>query len=115
MSSSTDAFSVAGRVAVVTGGYGVLGGDIASALAAAGAKVAILGRRRESLDEKTAEVQRAGGEAMSLVADVLDETLLRHARDELLAAGAMSIFSSTPRAAMSRARATTRRVFFRCH
>jgi NAD(P)-dependent dehydrogenase (short-subunit alcohol dehydrogenase family) len=36
-------FSLAGKVAVVTGGTGVLGGAIAHGLAAAGAKLAILG------------------------------------------------------------------------
>ena len=36
-------FSLDGKVAVVTGGYGVLGGGIASGLAAAGARVAISG------------------------------------------------------------------------
>ncbi|MEP6493949.1 MAG: SDR family oxidoreductase [bacterium] len=85
MSVSVDAFSIAGKVAVVTGGYGVLGGDIASSLAAAGAKVAILGRRRDALDAKTAEIRAAGGRAMSLVGDVLDEAQLRTARDELIA------------------------------
>ena len=38
-------FSLQGRVAIVTGGTGVLGGAIAHGLAAAGAKVGILGRR----------------------------------------------------------------------
>ena len=38
-------FSLEGKVAVVTGGTGVLGGAMARGLAAAGARVAILGRR----------------------------------------------------------------------
>ena len=38
-----DLFDVTGKVAVVTGGYSVLGGSIARGLAAAGARVAILG------------------------------------------------------------------------
>src|SRR5438094_202160 len=39
----TAPFALVGRVAVVTGGYGVLGGAIAAGLARAGAAVAILG------------------------------------------------------------------------
>ena len=41
-------YNFEGKTAVVTGGTGVLGGEIAIALANAGAKVAILGRNRES-------------------------------------------------------------------
>src|SRR5215213_6160952 len=77
--------SLAGRVAVVTGGYGVLGGMLASGLATAGARVAVLGRRREAAEAKAAEIRAAGGEATALVADVLDEAQVRAARDALQA------------------------------
>lgn len=73
------------RVAVVTGGYGVLGGTIASGLAAAGARVAVLGRRRGPAEQKSADIVASGGEATALVADVLDEPQLRAARSELVA------------------------------
>jgi NAD(P)-dependent dehydrogenase (short-subunit alcohol dehydrogenase family) len=79
-------FALAGRVAVVTGGYGVLGGQLAAGLAAANAKVAVLGRRREAVQEKTEEIRRGGGETMALVADVLDARQVQQARDELLRA-----------------------------
>ena len=75
---------LAGRVAVVTGGYGVLGGSLAAGLAAAGARVAILGRRREAAEEKAGDIRRRGGDAMALVADALDESQVEAARDELL-------------------------------
>src|SRR5687767_8528798 len=77
-------FSLDGKVAVVTGGYGVLGGSIASGLAAAGARVAIPGRRREAAERKGSELCAAGGGAPPLVADVLDEAQLDAARDELV-------------------------------
>lgn len=75
--------SLDGRVAVVTGGYGVLGGTLASGLAAAGARVVILGRRKDEAERKAAEIRAAGGEAITLVADVLDEAQVRAARDTL--------------------------------
>src|SRR5689334_4422839 len=76
-------FDLTGRIAVVTGGYGVIGGMIASGLAASGIRVAVLGRRRDAADAKVEDICRSGGEAIPLVADVLDERQLREARDSL--------------------------------
>lgn len=76
-------FDLRGRVAVVTGGYGVLGGAIASDLALAGARVAVLGRRCDPAEKYAARMNQNGGDAIALVADVLDEDALRDARDEL--------------------------------
>jgi NAD(P)-dependent dehydrogenase (short-subunit alcohol dehydrogenase family) len=77
-------FSLQGRVAVVTGGTGVLGGAIAHGLAAAGAKIGILGRRAERAAEVVAAIQANGGAAMPLPADALDEATLVQARDSVL-------------------------------
>lgn len=78
-------FSLAGKVAVVTGGTGVLGGAMARGLATAGAKVAIVGRRADKAAEVAAAISAAGGEALPLPADVLDAGSLRTARESLLA------------------------------
>src|SRR5262245_5797075 len=77
---------IRGRIAVVTGGYGVLGGSMADGLAAAGAKVAVLGRSRQAAEDKAAALARDGACAMPLVADVLEESQLRDARERLLSA-----------------------------
>ena len=84
MKPESNPFALDGRVAVVTGGYGVLGGTIASGLSAAGARVAVLGRRPEAAQAKVDEIRRSGGDAMPLVADVLDESRLKLAREQLL-------------------------------
>mgnify|MGYP002387620818 CR=1 FL=1 len=71
MSQLENSFSLAERVAVVTGGTGVLGGAMAQGLALAGARVGILGRRRERAEAVVAQIAAAGGQAIALVADVL--------------------------------------------
>lgn len=77
-------FSLQDRVAIVTGGTGVLGGAMAHGLAAAGAKVAILGRRAEQAATVAAAIEADGGQAMPLPADVLDLDQLTAARQAVL-------------------------------
>lgn len=72
-------FSVAGKVAVITGGSGILCGEMAKALAARGVKVGILGRTPEKNHAMVEAICSAGGEALGLVADVLDEAALEAA------------------------------------
>lgn len=79
-----DQFSLKGKVAVVTGGTGVLGGAMARGLAAAGARVGVLGRRAEKAQEVADDIRAAGGTAMPLPADVLDEASLHGARQMVL-------------------------------
>jgi NAD(P)-dependent dehydrogenase (short-subunit alcohol dehydrogenase family) len=77
-------FSLAGQVAVVTGGTGVLGGMMARGLARAGAAVGVLGRRREQAEALAAAIEAEGGRAVALVADVLDRGRLEASRAEVL-------------------------------
>jgi NAD(P)-dependent dehydrogenase (short-subunit alcohol dehydrogenase family) len=79
-------FSLENKTAMVTGSTGVLGGAMAHGLAAAGAKVAILGRRAERAAQVAAAIQSAGGQAMPLPADVLERSQLEAARDQVLQA-----------------------------
>ena len=80
----TGLFSLRDRVAIVTGGTGVLGGAMAHGLAAAGAKVAILGRRVELATTVATAITADGGIAMPLPADVLDNGQLIAAREAVL-------------------------------
>ncbi len=70
-----------GKVAVVTGGGGVLCGAMAKALAAAGAKVAIADLRKEAADAVAAEINAAGGTAVGVVCNVLEQASIKSARE----------------------------------
>jgi NAD(P)-dependent dehydrogenase (short-subunit alcohol dehydrogenase family) len=83
-SAPGDLFSLRDKVAVVTGATGVLGGEMARALARSGARVAVLGRREEKARQVTAGIEKEGGEALALPADVLDRAKLEAARNSLL-------------------------------
>jgi len=81
---SKDTLALSGRVAVVTGGCGALGGAVTSALLELGATVAIVDRHAECVEPEVEEHRRNGAEALAIVADVLDEAQVRAARDGLL-------------------------------
>lgn len=73
------------KVAVVTGGAGVLCGQFVDALAACGAKVAVLDRDLANAEEKASAVQKNGGIAIGIQADVLDKASLKAAHEVVLA------------------------------
>lgn len=72
-----------GKVAVVTGGSGILCSEMAKALAESGAKVAVLARRAENLEKIVADIKANGGEALAIAADVLDKNTLIAADEKL--------------------------------
>jgi NAD(P)-dependent dehydrogenase (short-subunit alcohol dehydrogenase family) len=84
MSYLDNLFGVKGKVAVVTGGTGVLGSEMCRALAQAGAKVVIIGRRKDAADALADAIKKSGGDALGISADVLNEQQLVAAREAIL-------------------------------
>ena len=62
-------FGLRGKTAVVIGGGGVLAGEMASALAMAGARVAVVGPHPENCEKKASEIRKRKGKAIALRAD----------------------------------------------
>jgi NAD(P)-dependent dehydrogenase (short-subunit alcohol dehydrogenase family) len=77
-------FSISGKVAIITGAGGVLGGNIAKHFVQQGAKVAALDIRREQLDVRIAELLSDGGEAIGIKTNVLDTDSLEAASHEIV-------------------------------
>lgn len=77
--------NLTGKVAVVTGAGGVLCGMFAKALAAAGAKVAVLDLNEESAGEVAAAIRADGGEARAYKCNVLEKESMEACRQAVLA------------------------------
>ena len=73
MATTRSAPGLAGQVAVVTGGGRGLGQVIGRTLAAAGVKVALLGRDSATLARAASAIEQAGGSAIAVVADVTSD------------------------------------------
>jgi NADP-dependent 3-hydroxy acid dehydrogenase YdfG len=65
------------KVALVTGASSGIGEATALALAVEGARVAIVARRQERLDELVRRIEEKGGQALPIVADVADEAQVK--------------------------------------
>jgi NAD(P)-dependent dehydrogenase (short-subunit alcohol dehydrogenase family) len=76
-------FDLKDDIAVVIGGTGVLGGAIASGLAKAGARVAVLGRSEERGEAKAREIAAAGGEGVFFACDATDRESIGKAREQV--------------------------------
>lgn len=68
-----DAFSLKHDVAIVTGGSRGIGEEIAVALAASGADVAVVARSEKALSDTVKRIEETGSKAMAYPLDVTDE------------------------------------------
>jgi len=86
ISPATEGYLVefSGKIALVTGGGSGVGEATAKALAAWGARVAVLDTRQDRADAVSAAIKAAGGDAIPLVADIADEAQMRAAIAKLV-------------------------------
>jgi len=86
MSTPSSLFDVTGKCVAVTGGAGVLCGAMAEALAAAGAKVAVIDYNFPAAEALCAKIAGAGGSAVAVEANVLDADAVAAALERTLEA-----------------------------
>jgi NAD(P)-dependent dehydrogenase (short-subunit alcohol dehydrogenase family) len=79
-----DVYGLSGKVAVLTGGAGVLCSEIAHGLAEYGVKLAILDIAGEAMERLTSELQRKGAETIAIKASVLNKQELEEAARQVL-------------------------------
>ena len=77
-------FDIEGKVILITGGYGVLGSQMAEYLSSEKARVVILGRSKEKGEALASKIRNEGNEALFLVSDVLNEDNLKQNRKDIL-------------------------------
>jgi NAD(P)-dependent dehydrogenase (short-subunit alcohol dehydrogenase family) len=79
--TGTNLFDLAGKVALVTGASSGLGLRFAQCLAENGAAVALVARRADRLKAHAADIEKMGGKAVAIEADVRDRAAMAKAFD----------------------------------
>jgi len=79
--SAAQIFDLHGKVALVTGASSGLGVRFAECLAENGASVVLVARRADRLADVKARIEKAGGRAMAVEADVRDRAVMKAAFD----------------------------------
>ncbi|HOM62314.1 MAG TPA: SDR family oxidoreductase [Dysgonamonadaceae bacterium] len=81
---SQNIFDIAGKIAVITGASGVLGGSIAESFVKSGVKVVVLGRTKSHVDKRVEELKQLSNDVLGITANVLDIHELENANQLIL-------------------------------
>lgn len=77
-------FDISGRVVVITGGAGILGGSMAKYLIAQGAKIAIISRTAEHVEDMLTQLNDIGPDVIGFTTDVLQKSQLEKTKSAIL-------------------------------
>ena len=77
-------FTLENKVIIVTGGTGILGNSFINGIVEAGGAVGILGRNQDIAEQRANTINQAGGKAIALIADAMNEEQLIAAREKAL-------------------------------
>ena len=77
-------FNLGDKTAIITGGSGILGSEIAKGLLSAGANVILLGTHQEKLNLKVKELSGFDGTVIGLECNVLDKKRIHEVNDIVL-------------------------------
>lgn len=72
MSNESNPFSLAGKVALITGGGRGIGEGIARAFADAGAAVVLVARTKDEVERVASDIDAVGGRALAISSDITD-------------------------------------------
>ena len=86
MSDKDQLFDIEGKCVAITGGAGVLCGEMARQLAARGAKLAVMDIMDEPAKKLCGEIKSAGGQAVAVHCDVMTKEAVEQACGEAIAA-----------------------------
>jgi NAD(P)-dependent dehydrogenase (short-subunit alcohol dehydrogenase family) len=81
----TKLFDITGNVIAITGGGGILCGEMARALGAAGARVAVLDLFEAAAAKVSDQINAEGGRAIAVACNVLDKASITAAKEKVLA------------------------------
>jgi len=77
-------FDLKGKVAVITGGTGILGSSIALSLSNSGVKIVILGRSIEKIETVTTFLNNKGGDAIGFECNILSKKSIKNVSTKIL-------------------------------
>ena len=84
MSELPKMFDLTGRVALVTGGAGLLGGEFCRTLAEAGASVAVVDINQQASDSFVDQLTQAGHQALSVPTNIINPESVQNMVDKVL-------------------------------